>query len=220
MTWSDYLVRSLSDLAAFKALLSKLNPLPHTRQSYTITEKEWKAMNYDEDLARAFTYSDESAITESFVQSKAPAIKKLTDFWLNELAMNSWTEWSDEALSVFLFLDEELWIESNRNPRQFIEQLPERTIDRAIKNPVFLRLLSNAVNAYKSYMADKDTIVHINYPELADVNITIFFNGIWNRPVKDLWRRFGNTLWRSYKRSKRRRFKFHRTGLVIPKRLL
>ncbi|MDP8217321.1 MAG: alpha-glucan family phosphorylase [Candidatus Theseobacter exili] len=172
LIYPDYLIHNLSDLKTFEGLLSILNKPSNTDPAKTVSQSEWNAMGFDEDLARTFTGDDKTAFSQSFVDERSDNIRSLAEYWLNALALNSWTEWSDESHDLFLYLDSELWQEAQRNPKQFIESLSYEKLLRASRDPEFLELIYRAARAYKRYLNRKETIVSTQYPELVGRNVT------------------------------------------------
>ena len=60
---------------------------------------------------------------------------------LRELAENLWWTWDREALTLFRYLDTELWEKTYHNPVAMLGQMSQAQLNAAAKNEAFLARL-------------------------------------------------------------------------------
>ncbi|MFA8449847.1 MAG: alpha-glucan family phosphorylase [Bacteroidales bacterium] len=72
---------------------------------------------------------------------------------LSRLASNLWWSWNLEAENLFQSIDENLWYESNRNPKILLERLNYDTLIRLSQDSVFVQRLNVIEKKFSDYMA-------------------------------------------------------------------
>lgn len=75
---------------------------------------------------------------------------------LEELTKNLWWSWNIEAWELFKYIDEELWIECDRNPIQLLDKLSYSRYKEIQNDPVFLEKMNAVYGSFKEYMSEKD----------------------------------------------------------------
>jgi phosphorylase/glycogen(starch) synthase len=83
---------------------------------------------------------------------------------LEELANNLWWCWNDDAEELFGAIDAETWIECEKNPVVFLEQIPYNKMKELEKNRSFMINLDRVHHRFVEYMKEKE---HRNDPQLA-----------------------------------------------------
>lgn len=76
---------------------------------------------------------------------------------LEELSRNLWWSWNQEAIELFESIDIELWIESERNPLSFIENISYEKIAELKKDEKFQKSLLKVYKDFRSYMDSANT---------------------------------------------------------------
>jgi glycogen phosphorylase/synthase len=103
------------------------------------------------------------------VRSKLP--KELEK--LNELMLNIWWTWDDEAQELFETIDPQLWRASEFNPSILFEQVPYKRLQNLSKDPKYLESLEGVYNRFQKYMeAKKD----LNAPRIAYFSMEFGFH--------------------------------------------
>ncbi len=74
---------------------------------------------------------------------------------LEELSKNLWWSWTLGAQELFEYIDNELWIECNRNPIELLDRLDVKAVERLMADEGFLAKMDSVYGAFKSYMAAK-----------------------------------------------------------------
>ena len=76
---------------------------------------------------------------------------------LRGLALNLWWVWNDEARSLFVDLDPELWQHTNHNPIQLLDEITQERLDEVARDEVYLNRLGAVERALGEYMRAQST---------------------------------------------------------------
>jgi len=94
------------------------------------------------------------------VKSKLPENLK----FMHELSRNLWWTWNYQALQIFEKVDEELWIDVEKNPIVLLEKVTLERIDELSKDEAFVAELKSVEKMFRAYMDKKgDTSPSIAY---------------------------------------------------------
>jgi starch phosphorylase len=93
---------------------------------------------------------------------------------LDELSNNLWWSWHDEARQVFRSLDYPLWRLSGHNPVKELREVDPDTCRKAAGDPSFLKQYDSVMSAFDADMADTDTWISRNCPELLGDPVAYF----------------------------------------------
>ena len=74
---------------------------------------------------------------------------------LEELSRNLWWSWTLDVHELFMYIDHNLWIDTGRNPIEFIDRLSYSRFVELEKDTEFLKKLDATHAAFKTYMAAK-----------------------------------------------------------------
>ncbi len=76
---------------------------------------------------------------------------------LREMVFNLWWTWEPAARRLFRHLDPELWNRTNHNPIRMLQLSRQARLEELAQDKNFLRELKEVHDAFKRYMARKDT---------------------------------------------------------------
>ncbi|MEY2539042.1 MAG: glycogen phosphorylase [Verrucomicrobiota bacterium] len=76
---------------------------------------------------------------------------------LREMTFNIWWTWEPSARRLFRHLDPELWDRTNHNPVRMLQLSRQARLEELAQDKSFLRELKQAYDAFKKYLARKDT---------------------------------------------------------------
>ena len=76
---------------------------------------------------------------------------------LREMVFNLWWTWEPAARRVFRHLDPELWNRTNHNPVRMLQLSRQARLIEVAQDKNFLRELKEVHDAYRNYLARKDT---------------------------------------------------------------
>src|SRR3981081_1963215 len=76
---------------------------------------------------------------------------------LREMVFNLWWTWEPSARRLFRHLDPELWNRTNHNPVRMLQLSRQARLVEVAQDENFLRELKEVHDAYRSYLARKDT---------------------------------------------------------------
>src|SRR4051812_15569822 len=76
---------------------------------------------------------------------------------LREMVFNLWWTWEPSARRLFRHLDPELWNRTNHNPVRMLQLSRQARLIEVAQDKNFLRELKEVHDAYRSYLARKDT---------------------------------------------------------------
>ena len=94
---------------------------------------------------------------------------------LRELALNLWWTWDGEALSLFRYLDSELWEETYHNPVAMLGKISQEQLQAASQNDVFLAHLDVIHKKFRSYLSAPSWFdTYSDDSSLADLQIAYF----------------------------------------------
>jgi starch phosphorylase len=76
---------------------------------------------------------------------------------LREMSFNLWWTWEPLARRLFRHLDPELWDRTNHNPIRMLQLSRQARLEEVSQDKTFLRELKEVSDAFKKYLARKDT---------------------------------------------------------------
>src|SRR3954462_13777568 len=76
---------------------------------------------------------------------------------LREISFNLWWTWEPSARRLFRHLDHELWDRTNHNPVRMLQLSRQARLVEVAQDKNFLRELKEVHDAYRNYIARKDT---------------------------------------------------------------
>jgi hypothetical protein len=76
---------------------------------------------------------------------------------LREMVFNLWWTWEPSARRLFRHLDPELWNRTNHNPVRMLQLSHQARLVEVAQDKNFLRELKEVHDAYRKYLARKDT---------------------------------------------------------------
>lgn len=86
--------------------------------------------------------------------------KALEPLW--DLAYNFWFAWNPEIERLFTRISPELWLKSNQNPIQLLNQAPQTMLENLAEDEIFMQYLVEAKAGLDSYMSKPA----ITFPDL------------------------------------------------------
>ncbi len=90
--------------------------------------------------------------TYNVIPNLPPALEPL-----REMVFNVWWTWEPSARRLFRHLDPELWNRTNHNPVRMLQLSRQARLVEVAKDDDFLRELKDVHEAYRKYLARKDT---------------------------------------------------------------
>src|SRR6202047_2648334 len=76
---------------------------------------------------------------------------------LREMSFNLWWTWEPSARRLFRHLDPELWTRTNHNPVRMLQLSRQSRLEEVSQDKAFLRELKEVHDAFRNYLARKDT---------------------------------------------------------------
>ena len=76
---------------------------------------------------------------------------------LREMSFNLWWTWEPSARRLFRHLDPELWNRTNHNPVRMLQLSRQSRLEEVSQDKAFLRELKQVHDAFRDYLARKDT---------------------------------------------------------------
>ena len=76
---------------------------------------------------------------------------------LREMSFNLWWTWEPAARRLFRLLDPELWSRTNHNPVRMLQLSRQARLEELSQDKTFLRELKEVHDAFRDYLARKDT---------------------------------------------------------------
>jgi starch phosphorylase len=76
---------------------------------------------------------------------------------LQDLAYDLWFSWHAKAVHLFKTLDVHLWENVGRNPIRMLREIAARRLDELARDPEYLEIYDQIVEAYDHYLADAET---------------------------------------------------------------
>ena len=76
---------------------------------------------------------------------------------LREMSFNLWWTWEPSARRLFRHLDPELWNRTNHNPVRMLQLSRQSRLEEVSQDKAFLRELKEVHDAFRHYLARKDT---------------------------------------------------------------
>jgi phosphorylase/glycogen(starch) synthase len=74
---------------------------------------------------------------------------------LEAISRNLWWSWALDANELFMYIDPKLWIDTGRNPIEFIDRLSYARFVELEKDTEFLHKLDTTYELFEAYMAEK-----------------------------------------------------------------
>lgn len=93
---------------------------------------------------------------------------------LLEVSHNLWWAWNTEFLQLFKIIDENLWLQSGKNPVKFLKLVDQRRLEKASEDYDFLRRYDKIVEDFDAYMESKNTWFNKNHPDNKEDLIAYF----------------------------------------------
>ncbi|HSM25423.1 MAG TPA: alpha-glucan family phosphorylase, partial [Anaerolineaceae bacterium] len=93
---------------------------------------------------------------------------------LAELSYNMWWVWNHDAQQLFRLIDKPLWDQLNHNPIQFLHQVENSRLVKAINDLYFLERYDAVINKFDQYLASENTWFKETYPQLKNEQIAYF----------------------------------------------
>ncbi|HSH40356.1 MAG TPA: alpha-glucan family phosphorylase [Chthoniobacterales bacterium] len=90
--------------------------------------------------------------TYNVIPNLPPALEPLRD-----MVFNVWWTWEPSARRLFRHLDPELWHRTNHNPVRMLQLSRQTRLEEVAKDDDFLRELKEVHDAFRAYLARKDT---------------------------------------------------------------
>ncbi|WGS65150.1 alpha-glucan family phosphorylase [Marinitoga aeolica] len=76
---------------------------------------------------------------------------------LPELSKNLWWTWNYDAQEIFERIDEDLWVDVNRNPVLFLKKVSQKKLNEASENQAIVSLYSQVIEKFDKYMKAENT---------------------------------------------------------------
>src|SRR5438094_9640159 len=76
---------------------------------------------------------------------------------LREMSFNLWWTWEPAARRLFRLLDPELWSRTNHNPVRMLQLSRQSRLEELAQDKTFLREQKEDHDAFRNYLARKDT---------------------------------------------------------------
>lgn len=83
--------------------------------------------------------------------------EKLKPLW--ELAYNLWFSWNDDITALFAQVDHRLWRECGGDPVEFLNRLPQKTLEALAEDDFFLERLNDLRHSLDVYISRKSTAI-------------------------------------------------------------
>jgi starch phosphorylase len=93
---------------------------------------------------------------------------------LATLALNLSWSWNREARALFKSLDEDLWHQTRHNPVRFLNEVEERSLERAAASPAFVARLNDLVAWVENEREVSLTWFRSQHGDLAGKSIAYF----------------------------------------------
>ena len=95
--------------------------------------------------------SNEASWIDVYSQAKLPAQLEP----LHEIANNLWWTWNHEGAKLFNTLDAQLWHQTEGNPVQLLQILPNKRIEEILADNALLSQINDVYNQFKTYLRTK-----------------------------------------------------------------
>lgn len=93
---------------------------------------------------------------------------------LEEIAQNVWWSWNPEARILYKLIDKDLWVNVEKNPVRFMQQVSLRKLEEAYNSPEYMDKYNKIAGLFDTYMNEKNTWFVKNYPDKQDQVIAYF----------------------------------------------
>lgn len=96
--------------------------------------------------------------------------------FLEELSNNMWFAWNWPAITLFLKIDENLWLQSKRMPKWLMASVSQQRLEELSKDADFIAHLNYVESLYRNYQNNKDTWFNKIKGEGKDNFLTAYFS--------------------------------------------
>jgi starch phosphorylase len=93
---------------------------------------------------------------------------------LKDIAYNLWWSWNHDALDLFEDIDHELWEKTDRNPIYFLQEVSSAKLEESLNDKAYMLKYNDMVEAFDSYLEDKNTWFNRNYPNMGNHAVSYF----------------------------------------------
>jgi starch phosphorylase len=93
---------------------------------------------------------------------------------LVDLAHNLWWSWNPAVKMIFKQLNPQAWIESIHNPVKMLRELPEETLIKASRNPLYLRHYDIVMSRFNNELRQKKSWFAEHYTYGHDLTVAYF----------------------------------------------
>jgi starch phosphorylase len=93
---------------------------------------------------------------------------------LNDIAYNLWWSWNPEAIDLYRDIDLDLWEKLGKNPVRFLQEVSQKKLQLKLEDAEYINRLDSVVNAFDSYMSEKNTWFNQNYADHDGKKIAYF----------------------------------------------
>jgi starch phosphorylase len=84
---------------------------------------------------------------------------------LQDLAENLIWVWRPPARKLFKILDHPAWVSTGHNPVRMLQVIPQERLEKAAKDPAFLKKYDTVIHDYQQLLGIEDTWFSLNYPK-------------------------------------------------------
>ena len=139
---------------------------------------------------------------------------------LREMSFNLWWTWEPAARRLFRHLDPELWDRTNHNPVRMLQLSRQARLEEVSQDKTFLRELKEVHDAFKNYLARKDTYGKTGAGRRDQETDRLFLGRVWlSRIDSELFRRSRHSRGRSLQVGQRSRSELRRDRSALSPRL-
>ncbi|KXS40124.1 MULTISPECIES: alpha-glucan family phosphorylase [unclassified Candidatus Frackibacter] len=89
---------------------------------------------------------------------------------LKDLAYNLWWSWNEEAEELFKRIDEEAWVEVDKNPVELLAKVPYEELEAISEEDYFIKKYKRVMQEFNDYLKSEDTWFNQNYSFSRDDN--------------------------------------------------
>lgn len=93
---------------------------------------------------------------------------------LTKLAYNFWWSWNNEARMLFKMLSRTAWKINKHNPVKILYEIDKDMLEKAAKDPVFLKSYDAVMDKFNEYMNNKSSWFLKNFPKNKNQSIAFF----------------------------------------------
>lgn len=105
---------------------------------------------------------------------------------LEELAHNLWLSWNFDAVTLFMRLDYDLWMESRQNPARLLGMIPQQRYEELAQDDSYLAGLTSVYDRFRSYQEGEtwysgqrsNVVAYFSMEYGLDVSLPIYSGGL------------------------------------------